>query len=385
MTSFHARVWRLARLAVGAAFVAVIAGPLVCKQCGVEFTEPLGEYRAPTTRPHLVWDRASLQEYPQQFEAYFNDHFGLRSTLLRGMHAVKGRGLGASTAAHVLLGLDGWLYYTERPAGTHYEADRPFTPEELERWHRVLKRRHDWLARQGIRYVLFIPPDKQTVYPEHVPEECRPRHTESRLDQLATYLRDHGGVPLVDVRPAMRAAKERERLYHVTDSHWNDRGAFVGYQALAGVLSGWLPGVRPLPRSAFVDTAEDRPGGDLAQMVAASHLRREEWLALEPVSPREARQDPRGVPPPEDCRTFWTPTVLQNDDPSLPRAVLFHDSFSWALGPLLAEHFRRLVCVWTDQFSPGLVRREQPDVVIQEFVERKLGFVRPEYFDDSQD
>jgi hypothetical protein len=385
MTSFPTRVWNLAGVAVAAAFVAVTALPLVCKQCRMELAEPVGEYRLPTARPRLAWDRASLEEYPQQYEAYFNGHFGLRSALLRGLHAVKGRWLGVSTAAHVLPGLDGWLFYTERPAGTHYESDRPFTPEELQRWDRVLKRRRDWLARQGIRYVLFIPPDKQTVYPEHLPEELRPRHATSRLDQLAAYLRDHGGVPLVDVRAAMRAAKGRERLYHVTDSHWNDRGAFVGYEALAGVLSRCLPGVRPLPRSAFVNTAEDRPGGDLAQMIAADHLRHEEWLSLEPVSPRRARGEPTAVPVPEDCPTFGTPTSVENDDPSLPRAVLFHDSFNWALGPLLAEHFRRLVCVWADQFSPGLVRRERPDVVIQEFVERKLGFVLPDDFDDGRD
>jgi hypothetical protein len=385
MSSFSTRVGRWAGLVVGAVFVAVTALPLVCKACRVELVEPLGDYRLPTTKPRLTWERASLEEYPQQFEAYFNDHFGLRTALMRGMHTVKGRWLGLSTAAHVLLGLDGWFYYTNWTPGSDYEGVRPFTPQELERWDRVLGKRRDWLARKGIHYVLFIPPDKQTVYPEHLPEELRPRHTASRLDQLAAYLREHSGVPVVDVRAAMRPAKERERLYHVTDSHWNGRGAFVGYEAVAGVLSGLLPGVRPLPRTAFADTVEDRPGGDLAQLVAASHLHREEWLGLEPVSARGARREPTAVAVPEDCPTFGTPLATENDDPTLPRAVMFHDSFNGALGPLLAEHFRRIVCAWVDQFSPGLVRRERPDVVIQEFVERKLAYVKPDDFDDSQD
>jgi hypothetical protein len=384
MSSCSTRAGKWSGLVVGAVFVAVTALPLVCKMCRVEVVGPLGEYRLPTTRPRLAWDRASLEEYPQQYEAYFNDHFGLRTALLRGMHTIKGRWLGLSTAAHVLLGLDGWFYYTERPPGSDHDAVRPFTPQELERWDRVLGKRRGWLARKGIHYVLFIPPDKQTVYPEHLPGELRPRHPASRLDQLAVYLRQHSGVPVVDVRAAVREAKKRERLYHVTDSHWNDRGAFVGYEAVAGVLSVLLPGVRLLPRTAFADTVEDRSGGDLAQMVAASHLHREEWLGLESLSPR-ARREPTTVPVPEDCPTFGTPLATENDDPALPPAVMFHDSFNGALGPLLAEHFRRIVCVWADQFSPRLVRRGRPDVVIQEFVERKLGYVNPDDFDDSQD
>jgi hypothetical protein len=159
----------------------------------------------------------------------------------------------------------------------------------------------------------------------------------------------------------------------------------VGYEALAGLLSTWLPGVRPLPRSAFVDTVRETPGGDLALMVAANHLWPEESLDLEPLSPRRAARTTEPVPMPDGTPVLGTPYVVESDDPSLPRAVMFHDSYNWALGPFLAEHFRRIVCAWADQFSPALVRREQPDVVIQEMGERKLGWVKPDDFDDTQD
>ena len=59
------------------------------------------------------------------------------------------------------------------------------------------------------------------------------------------------------------------------------------------------------------------------------------------------------------------------DDPSLPRAVVFHDSFGTALIPLLAEHFSRAYFLRGD-FSPGVVKRENPDVVIEILCERSV-------------
>jgi hypothetical protein len=384
MSPFAARVRVLAGGAVGVAFVAVIGLPLASKLLHFDWLTPVSEFRMTATQPPLPRDRAALDAFPAEFEAYYNDHFGLRSAFIRGMHLVKGRWLGTATAANVLVGLDGWLYFTERPAGTDYDAVRPFTADELRRWCRILQKRHDWLARKGVRYILFIPPDKQTVYPEHLPPELRSRHAQSRLDQLAAELRQHSTVPFLDVRAALWQAREREQVFDATDSHWNPRGAFVGYQALVGRLAEWFPAVRPLPRSAFVDTACRRAGGDLAQMSAQERVRTEEALGLESVSPRQAQRCAAAGEWAGDCRGS-PPQAVECHDPALPRALMFHDSFTWALGPFLAEHFRRIVFVWTDQFSPELVRRERPEVVIQQLVERKLGTVVPADFDDNGD
>jgi hypothetical protein len=358
-------------------FLAVISLPLVCKLIHFELVSPVREFRAMRERPPSPQNLASLSRYPEKFEGYFNDHFGLRSVLIRGMHLTKGRWLGVSTADNVLRGREGWLYFTQRPAGTDYDAVRPFTDAELAQWGRVLEARRCYLAQQGIDYVVFVPPDKQTIYPEHLPKALRSRHHQSRLDQLAAYLREHTQVSFLDVRPQLVIAKQQERIYHVTDSHWNDRGAFVGYQALCGKLAEHDSRLRPLPRSAFLDVALDEPGGDLAQMVALENVRHEESLRLVPLSARFARPCDTAVSPPRDCPLLGIPYATVGGDSSHPRAVMFHDSFTWALAPFLSEHFHRAVFLWTDQFSCELVEREHPNIVIQELVERKLGFVSP--------
>src|SRR5262249_38708441 len=160
-------------------------------------------------------------------------------------------------------------------------------------------------------------------------------------DQLKDYLRQHSDIAVLDVRAAFAQARTRERLYHVTDSHWNDRGAFVAYEALTRLIREWFPAVQPLPRSAFLDVREDRPGGELGQMLGRGDPMHEAWLSLQPLSPRQARKADRPLPTLADRFTLGPPTFTEREDPSLPRAIVFHDSFMWALAPLLSEHFRR--------------------------------------------
>jgi hypothetical protein len=94
-----------------------------------------------------------------------------------------------------------------------------------------------------------------------------------------------------------------------------------------------------------------------------------ERLTLVPRVPRRARRViPAGTPPPGSKEVL----VWEMDDPALPRAVMFHDSFAEPLRPLLAEHFARLACSWQDDFAPAFVERERPQVVLQEMVERLL-------------
>ena len=67
--------------------------------------------------------------------------------------------------------------------------------------------------------------------------------------------------------------------------------------------------------------------------------------------------------------SHWT---YETGHPTLPRAVIFHDSFALSLVRFLSEHFSRVAYSWQDTFDPVVIERERPQVVIQEHVERSL-------------
>ncbi len=325
------RIRTIADWAVIALFLAATGLPLAGAFLPDPHNQAANDLRPLASLPPLRPKRSVLIAFPTQFEKYWEDHFGFRGPLIYLLNVVKVRGLHASTAANVLLGRPSWLFYTHLPAGMDYNAVRPFTADELDHWRRVLERRRDWLQRRGCKYVLFIPPDKQTIYPEYLDPVYRSRHDQSRLDQLLAHLRSCGSsVEVLDIRQPMRAAKERERLYHQTDSHWNDHGAFLGYEHLTGVLARWFPAVRPVPRSGFVEETAEKRGGDLATMVYLAERLPEQMLNLVPRSPRRWRPSAQGVvarrgrPPP-----FTRPPPPNATTPTCPAPSSFTTRSPW--------------------------------------------------------
>ena len=103
------------------------------------------------------------------------------------------------------------------------------------------------------------------------------------------------------------------------------------------------------------------------------HVLREINLTLVPRRPRRARVvEPAGAAPTAEEGRL----VTEIDDASLPRAVIFRDSFVSPLVPFVSEHFSRAVYLWQNDFDANAVLIEHPDVVIQEIVGRHLyGFI----------
>jgi len=156
----------------------------------------------------------------------------------------------------------------------------------------------------------------------------------------------------------------------------------VGYQEIAARLQRWFPAITPLQRTDFV-TSPSVPSGDRTTMLGLVDdgkvtmpglVPRHGWssVVVSPVQP-----DPYG----EDG------TVVTEVRPGTGlRAVMFRDSFGSRLVPFLSEHFSRILYQWQTNFDPALVRREHPDVVIQEFVGRHfINFVpTPELVPDPE-
>jgi len=60
------------------------------------------------------------------------------------------------------------------------------------------------------------------------------------------------------------------------------------------------------------------------------------------------------------------------DDPALPRAFCLRDSFMQMPYMYFGENFRRIRYQWETGFPVALIKKENPDIVIQEVTERFL-------------
>ncbi|MDH5526402.1 MAG: hypothetical protein OEY97_03750 [Nitrospirota bacterium] len=334
-------------------------------------------------RPHSV---AELNAFPGRFGDWFGDHMGLRRTLVQTHNRVRLLGLGTSPSPQAVVGRDGWHFYAHEAAMRGYRRQFPFTTEQLIRWQHTLEARRDWLAERGIQYLFVVVPDKATVYGEFMPARITRQDNPTRLDQFLAHMAAHSSVPVLDLRPALLAAKGGDTpLYRKTDSHWNEYGGFVGYRELMRRVGAMVGAPPPHALTDFRVATETVPGGGLAGLYDLNAS------LTEPVP----RLTPNFAPCPparpvafEGDFTWYTgrgPLRTRCDREGLPRAVFFRDSFADALLPFVGDHFAEAVYIVNpfmreimEQILAGRNMAQAPDLVIEQVVQRKLYMLEPE-------
>ncbi|MEI4262924.1 alginate O-acetyltransferase AlgX-related protein [Roseovarius sp. D0-M9] len=114
----------------------------------------------------------------------------------------------------------------------------------------------------GAAFTAVIAPNKHSVYPEMLPPEVTPP-PRTVTDDLISAAQD-AGAPLLDLRPALRRAKDGAQAYLRTDTHWTRAGAAAGYEAMMEHL-----GARTVPYDLAPVGA---PAGDLARLLKMQAL-----------------------------------------------------------------------------------------------------------------
>ena len=357
---------------LSACFVVALATPLIATLAGVDRTPALEENRERAPWPGTPHTRSAWAAWPDAITQWFTDHVAFRTDLIRTQARVRVQALHSSANPDVLVGTDGWLYYTDDGGLEEIGAHRPFTDEELEAWRTTLTHTRDWLQARGITYLFVLAPDKPVIYPEHLPPTVQRVGAQSRTAQLMRHLRAHDPLPVLDLTETLREARAHERVYHLTDTHWNELGAYAAYRR---VIESLQPaGVdAPRPRTDFKVVPFTRPGMDLARMLGLMNVMQEVDLRLEFAATRRASV----IEPNPPSRALMDARVVTTQPGEGPRAVVFRDSFGSAMIPYLSEHFSRAVYAWQPNIDLELIAQERPTVVIQEWVGRHLYTVFP--------
>ena len=128
-----------------------------------------------------------------------------------------------------------------------------------------------------------------------------------------------------------------------------------------------FPALTPLSLENY-EVQIKKNNGDLAAMLSLEIM--EDQIFLMPKNPsviQDAQVDRRLYPNPSRL------VVKENNSFSNPfKLVMFRDSFTTELIPFMSEHFSKSIYVWDSRFNVDIIKREKPDVVIHELVERYL-------------
>jgi len=376
-----------------ALFLALLCTPLVlsCFDGGAatllaKLRKPVSEFRA--------LPKASLSA----IDSLFTQGYSLRTPVVQAFNYLQLRVFSAPSVS-VIIGRDDWLFYTGNGTFEDYCGRLRFSPAELDHWAESLRARRDWLAARGVKHLLVIVPNKNSVCEDKLPSMLRLQHQSGRLDQLVDTLRAkqlEGGV--LSLRPFLREQYQSEINYWPTDSHWNAQGLLLACDKITERLVAM--GVTH-PASDYKDCMAVRSfarQGDCVRILQMQSL----WPAKEfsEVYMRDWKDISTGstalsqVPPFSQSAPETLPVAVERPS-GQGRAVLLCDSF-FRVGGLapemqarvpLAIHLRRLVSYWnwTDAENKAgydclsrILELEHPDVIIETITERYLGTPPPD-------
>ncbi len=209
--------------------------------------------------PSLITDGRISDGFGNDFETWFSKRFAFRGKVVDAFSSIK------ETVFHtgndqVIVGDDRFLYFADTLAD--YTREDPLTEEELAGIAAALSALQSYADDHGARFLFVVAPNKNTVYPEYMPDRYGRLSETSNLDRLYAYLDAHTDVSYLDLRPALTAAKDSALLYHKRDSHWNGTGAHVAYSAVCDALA-----LTPPDFSEFSRVSTDRFEGDLDRLL----------------------------------------------------------------------------------------------------------------------
>jgi hypothetical protein len=304
---------------------------------------------------------SQIMDFPQNYGKNFNNNFIFRDSLIHMEYWTRFNLLREAVFPQVLLGKDGWMYYTNEGNLDYYQRVKPLAESQTRAIQSNLEKIQQDLKNDGITFLFVIAPNKESIYPQFLPDSLARTDNPAWADQIVESLQG-SDVNLLDLRPVMLENAKTAPVYFKTDTHWNPVGARAAYGAILMNLQPGFPILKPHPLADF-DQVTETTSGDLAALI---HLKGEVNESFTALYARFEKPS-RGLKNPPAGQMI---TVMP--DAALPKTVIFRDSFFNGLQPFTSEHFSRCVYVSDWMVDRGLIAEEKPDIVILEVAERYL-------------
>ena len=215
-----------------AIFFVMLFAPALQMGFSIFDEKPIQENRVLTEKPEKV-SLDDLVDGPKKYLAWFDDHFGFRSLLIRMKYQLDYTLFNASNRIHI--GKDGWLFYR-----SVLDVEKPAVNDYLEKnsWEVVagVKNLAESLKRKNIQLVVFIAPMKDVFYYENLPKTVDPNRNSSQILILEDQLKNIANLYFLDARAILTETLKERDVFHKTDFHWNDPAAFSVAQSLVNHL-----------------------------------------------------------------------------------------------------------------------------------------------------
>ena len=368
-------------------FAAVLLLGLVAVPAGVALwshreTTAYYENRTLAAFPEITGESLWDGSFGGDFESWLSDHMPGRTTILKADTRVQMDLLNRPNVNGVVVDGDGVLlpFYD-------YPGEEKDFGTKAEQMTTRFSNLHQHVVENGGTFLFAGLPEQGVYFADRYPDILYSREEEMALAD-ETFFRhlEEKGVPWLDLRQTFAALDNAPELYSKVDHHYTFYGAYTAYRAILDRLNtqGWdLPVLEP----------EDLDFQVLPNPYIGSRSRKlyQQWeggeqpvigVQKDPVAyERFDNGQPSETPLFITYEEPWRPTtynlymggdfgetILKTHRPELPNALIFGDSFTNAMEPLLYTAFNETHILDLRHYEGGTladyIADYQPDIVV---------------------
>lgn len=315
----------------------------------------------------LEFNPAKLDNFPQDFEAYYNDNFPFRSPLLKAFHKIKFNVFHVSAdQENVIIGKDGW-YFLGGSEKDNYEGRGNFSEHELELFNKLWTERLGYLSKKNIKTYWLICPTKHHIYSDKLPANVQNPFGETRTELLKKHLgKDHPNL-ILDPTEFLKNQRKNHKLYYQLDNHWNQRAGNLITQYILENLQSDFPNLQTEYLKNYIWKDTIKRDGIHRAALGIKELFEQNEVAI----PRESfahEIDLYGFKAPKEFVYPWNyEKRYANLTNGNYRILVIRDSFGDDVIPFLKEAFTESVFIfdnWKYKLDKEIIDKVKPDIVL---------------------
>jgi alginate O-acetyltransferase complex protein AlgJ len=354
-------------------FILILIPVIFSNKVGGEISEIENRYLAKF--PVVFTDGMKLSPHiNSDLNNWIEDNVGFRLQIQKILANLDYKIFHVSPSSKVLVGKDGWFYYTGDNNLSIAMGGFPLSDELLRAMAYNQTRIQMALRKEGIAYVIVLIPSKVSIYPEYI-KGGQFIVQETPIDIVTNYLRKNTTIPVINTKKDLLSEKTSEQVFFKTDTHWNEVGAYVGYRS---VISNLVE--RGIIQSGPVNviySPSNYKGEFSAMMGDAALLPPEPYKVAKIIAPnaiknQEGESYAKMIDIIKQDNTILGYYNFQNPKAENKRALIYGDSFFFLenIPILFAENFSNLDLIRSDSIREKIIEQLKPDLVILERTER---------------
>lgn len=261
-----------------------------------------------------------------------------------------------------------------------YTGANTLTDDQKKTIESNVKKNVTWLEKNmpGTELIYLVLPNPMTVYPETVPVRYKQNAGVGRTEQFCKAAKD-GGAVVINVTEVFKSHKNDEfKLFHKTDSHWTEYGAWLAYTELMNYISKEYPAAAPRTIDEMGFYTKDVNGGDMPYYLELDYTKvRELAVFANPTfeSPANLQYFLSDNDLLMNHETTPKAATFTTGNTSLPNIYVMRDSFGIAMYNLLPDRFNKTIYkdMWSYGFNQNEIKASGTNYVLYLIAERNLG------------